>query len=77
MKEKANAEKVKRQANYKAAIGGQYKRFLGSMLCFLYTHTHNYMYFKPAPGSLITIQSLIVLDPAYKYSQKKIQAGNS
>lgn len=30
------------------------------------------MYFKPAPGSPIAIQSPIVLGPVYKYSQRKL-----
>lgn len=68
--------KWKDKQTTKLQLEDNIKDFLGA--CFVsYTHTHNYMYFKPAPGSLITIQSLIVLDPAYKYSQKKIQAGNS
>lgn len=43
MKEKANAEKVEKQPNYKAVIGGEAKRFLGSMLCFLYIHIHTFI----------------------------------
>lgn len=56
------------------------KDLLGA--CFVsnthtHTHAHIYMYFKPAPGSPTAIQSPIVLDPAYKYGQRKLRAGNS